>query len=129
AWLAREQVDGPLRQFECVIEARYRGQNHEIRVPMPTPDAEDGLSTFIAAFQAAYQKEYGSVVETRPVEVVNCRVRASGAVPKAKFAPMPPGGAVEDALIGERDMYCGPTDGWRKTRIFARGKLPVGQAV
>lgn len=128
AWLAREHVDETLRQFECVIEARYRGQNHEIRVPMPS-ETNEGLNVFVSSFHAAHQKEYGSIVETRPVEVVNCRVRASGAVPKAKFAPVHSHGTIDDALIAEREMYCGPVHGWRKTKIFSRGKLPVGQAI
>lgn len=127
-WLAREHVETALRRFECIVEARYRGQNHEIRIPMP-PESEDDLNVLLASFHAAHKKEYGSVVATRAVEIVNCRVRASGAVPKATFAPAPAGGSVEDALIGERDVYCGPAEGWRKAGIYARGKLPVDRAL
>jgi N-methylhydantoinase A len=128
AWLARENVDGALRDFDCIVEARYRGQNHEIRIPMPST-AEGGLEVLLATFSEAYEKEYGNVVSTRPMEVVNCRVRASGAVPKADLAPSQLAGSLETALVASRKVYFGAAAGWQEARVFARGKLPLGERI
>ncbi len=127
-WLDRERVDASLRRFDCEVEARYQGQNHEIRIRMPV-EGEGGLDALLSTFHAAHKKEYGSVIETRPVEIVNCRVRASGAVPKVKFALAATSTSINDALVGERNMYCGPNEGWRTTRIYARAKLPVDHSI
>ncbi|MUZ65373.1 hydantoinase/oxoprolinase family protein [Agrobacterium vitis] len=127
-WLAREAVDLSHRRFDLIVEARYRGQNHEIRIPVASVENAD-MESFIADFHAAHKREYGSVVKTRPVEIVNCRVRASGAVPKASLDPVERGGSVDKALIEVREVYYGPKDGWRKTSVFAREKLPLKEVI
>lgn len=127
-WLAREAVDLSHRRFDLIVEARYRGQNHEIRIPVASVENAD-MESFIADFHAAHKREYGSVVKTRPVEIVNCRVRASGAVPKASLDPVERGGSVDEALIEVREVYYGPKDGWRKTSVFAREKLPLKEVI
>ncbi|MDB5695035.1 MAG: hypothetical protein JWN21_578 [Sphingomonas bacterium] len=128
AWLTRENVERPLRSFDCVVEARYKGQNHEIRIPMPSEDSGD-LDELLATYRDAYRAEYGNVISTRPVEVVNCRVRASGAVPKADLAPVRQEGELDDALIERRQVYFGPDVGWREARVFARAKLPGDERI
>ncbi|WP_429954128.1 hydantoinase/oxoprolinase family protein [Agrobacterium vitis] len=127
-WLAREKVLEGDRRFDLIIEARYRGQNHEIRIPVASVESAE-LENFIADFHAAHEREYGTIVKTRPVEIVNCRVRASGAVPKASLEPVERKGSIADALVGERDIYCGPRDGWQKTSIYARDKLPLSEVI
>lgn len=128
AWLARENVTLPMRRFDCVVEARYKGQNHEIRIPMPL-EGEGDLETLLATFQAAYRAEYGNTIPSRPVEVVNCRVRASGAVPKADLSAFRQSGSLDEALLTTREIYFGPDEGWHQARIYARAKLPVGEPV
>jgi N-methylhydantoinase A len=128
AWLAREKVAPSSRSFDCVVEARYKGQNHEIRIPMPM-ERDGKLDTLLATFSTSYKEEYGNVISTRPVEIVNCRVRASGAVPKADLAPVRQRGSLDEALIDKREIYFGPAEGWQEARIFARAKLPLGERI
>jgi N-methylhydantoinase A len=59
---------------------RYRGQGHEIEVPIPagTVRKRDGQA-LEASFQAAYSRIYGRAVPQAPIEVTAITVTVSGA--------------------------------------------------
>jgi N-methylhydantoinase A len=76
---AREEMaaDGlNLHQVALFPEAdvRYVGQSYELAVPL-LPDP-------VAAFHKAHQQAYGHSERAAPVEIVNLRLRAVGAVPR-----------------------------------------------
>jgi N-methylhydantoinase A len=127
-WLAGEKVAPELRRFSLAIDAHYDGQNHEIRVPLDSVE-DDGLEAFLAAFARAHEAGYGYAIPGQGVAIVSCRVQAVGSVPK-QLAPTHAGGAsLAAAESGQRDVYFGPEEGWRPTRIYRRAALPVGQAL
>jgi len=126
-WLAGEGVAPSAQRLSSVIDARYQGQNFEIPVPlegmqlMPTAD-------FVAAFSAAHVREYGYDAAGRGIEIVNCRVRAVGLVPRAPLARVAGGGALADAVKETRQVYFDAT-GWVATPVYRRAGLPVDTPV
>jgi N-methylhydantoinase A len=122
-WLAREGVATERRRLQGFVEARYAGQNFEIAVPLDTL-ALPTLAEFLARFSAAHEREYSYDVAGRPVEIVNCRVRAIGEVPRAPVAEVAGGDTLQGALLHTRPVYFnGP--GWLDTPVYRRRALPV----
>ncbi|MDM9557600.1 MULTISPECIES: hydantoinase/oxoprolinase family protein [Bordetella] len=122
AWLAEEGVPGAAQRLSAVIDARYQGQNFEIPVPL------DGmrlmpLADFIAAFSAAHIREYGYDAAERAIEIVNCRVRAVGLVPRAPLARVAGGRTLDEALKERRRVYF-EAAGWLDTPVYRRALLP-----
>ncbi len=125
AWLEREQVPPARRQFKRVLDARYRGQNFEVKVACDGLDAS-GLDALIERFHAAHFREYGYVIRDRVVELVSARVQAIGDVPKAPQARLAGGTTLAAAQVGTRRMYVDLRRGWVDAAVYERGKLPIG---
>ncbi|OZI67272.1 hydantoinase/oxoprolinase family protein [Bordetella genomosp. 11] len=122
-WLDDEQVPPADRRYQCFIDARYVGQNFEVQVPMEAV-ADDGLSRFEAAFHDAHRKEYGYDVPTRPIEIINCRMKAIGTIAKAPMALLADGGG--DRPRGSREIHFGERHGWMPAAVYHRGDLAAG---
>jgi len=127
ARLERDNVAQEARKFRFFIDARYVGQNYEVRVEL---DAirRDGLAAFLDRFAARHAQEYGYDIAGRPVETVNCRCQAIGHVAHARTKPDRGGGTVDDAGSGVRAVYFGAALGWRDTPVYRRGALPASAA-
>jgi N-methylhydantoinase A len=129
AWLERERIPADRRRTQAVIEARYTGQNFEVQVPMTDAFGADarGLDAFASAFAEAHRREYGYDIPGRPVEVVNCRLKAVGAVDSVMPPPGDEGGDAAGAETGRRDVYF--AGGWKAATIYDRDRLPVGARI
>jgi N-methylhydantoinase A len=123
AWLQREGVPADERSFEWVIDARYVGQNFEVQVAMPAGGALD-YHEFESRFNEAHLREYGYNVPERAIEIINCRVKAIGAVIKAPLARL--AAAPAPTPVSRRDVYFGTTHGWLPTDIYDRDQLGAG---
>lgn len=124
AWLDRERIPPERRSRRAVIEARYVGQNFEVQVAAPDvfDASEAGASAFADAFAAAHLQEYGYDIPGRPVEIVNCRLKAVGAVESVPPPPLSDGGDASAAITGTRDVYF--DGGWATATIYDRDRLP-----
>jgi N-methylhydantoinase A len=72
-------------------------------------------------------REYGYDVPGRAIEVINCRLKAVGAVPKAPLTPAGASGAdASAARSGERGIYHGKRHGWQSTPVYDRARLAPG---
>ncbi|WP_367888758.1 hydantoinase/oxoprolinase family protein [Celeribacter indicus] len=129
AWLASEQVEARMSRFQQVIEARYVGQNFEVSVPVEQDEALD-YETFVSRFSAVHHSEYGYSIPGRAIEVVNCRLKAIGLVPRPyNLFEAPEDASVEAALI-ERRMICyDPREARADTPVYSRAKLPIGDSL
>jgi len=125
AWLGREAVRPEMRRLQGFIEARYCGQNFEITVPLEGL-ALPALADFLVRFSEAHQREYGYDAAGRPVEIVNCRVRAVGVVSRAPVAEIAGGVSLQEALIDKRSVYF-MDSGWVDTPVYRRRDLPAGE--
>lgn len=127
-WLAFEQIPYRDQVLNVTLDARYLGQNHDIRVPVAAR-GPDGLEDFAAAFHAAHRAEFGYDLPGHAVEVVNCRLQAVGKLPPLKPPTIAAGGDLRDAIIDERQVYFGEGRGWSGTPIYRRAALPAGVAL
>jgi N-methylhydantoinase A len=120
AWLDGEHIALERRRFALVIDARYKGQNHEVQVRLAGEGLEYG--DFVREFADAHRREYGYDILGRTIEVVNCRLKAIGLIdrPAAHF-----NGATGDlrARSARQVHFDG---GWAATPIYSRNDLPVG---
>ncbi|MGH8664640.1 MAG: hydantoinase/oxoprolinase family protein, partial [Burkholderiales bacterium] len=126
-WLEQERVAVQDRSYRCHIDARYQGQNFEVVVALEEFDTE--LARFLSNFARAHQREYGYGLEGRPVEIVNCRLQAVGAVPKAPLTEYTGGGTLARALVASRTVYCGRGHGWLDTPVYARSRIAARERV
>ena len=124
AWLENERVGSERRRFRVVIDARYRGQNHEVRVVLGDRKS-CGIESFRDGFARAHQSEYGYLVHDRDIEIVNCRVQAIGAVVKADIRPHVGGGPPQ--AVENRDVWF--EGGWRATPVYARSAIGADATV
>ncbi len=69
------------------VDARYRGQAHQLTVPAPGgPITESTLAAINHAFADRYRTAYGIVLDN-PIEMVNFRVRVTRTVEKLSLVP------------------------------------------
>jgi N-methylhydantoinase A len=119
-WLEAEGISVDRQRFEHVIDARYKGQNHE--VPVHLTDTEPQLASFLSGFAEMHRREHGYALSDRLVEVVNCRLKSIGAIarPHARYdvaeAVSPPGSQRE--VVFDQGKYTAP--------VFERASLAVG---
>jgi N-methylhydantoinase A len=121
------QIDG-FEQDDCVLDRfadmRYRGQSHEITVPVEfLTDAR----TLVEPFHAVHEARYGFRLPDSPVEIVTLRIRSTITTPPLPaWTPATQAGGVERAILERRPvMFDAPTD----TPIFDREKLAPGDEV
>jgi N-methylhydantoinase A len=98
-------------------DLRYVGQGYEIRVPAGP--------TMLASFHATHRKRYGHADESRPVEVVNVRVRMIAAAEKIEPPRKPKGGAdCSGAVLKEKRVLFEKQ--WLETPILDGARLFPG---
>jgi N-methylhydantoinase A len=124
AWLDKEEVPAQNRRFKRVLDARYRGQNFEVKVDCDGLTAED-IAEFEERFHAAHTKEYGYDIRHRAIQFVSARLQAIGDVPKAPQAEVSGGTSLDGARAGSRQVYFDAKHGWVETPIYDRSALPA----
>lgn len=121
--LERDGVEPADRRWRRMVEARYKGQNHEVRIDFDALGAPT-LAAFVRAFEGRHREEYGYDVPGRAVEIVNCRLQAVGRVPKAADVVLEAGGSVNAARRGERPVWFRSTGDYVATPVYDRSALP-----
>jgi N-methylhydantoinase A len=127
-WLVREGVEAGRRQYRFAVDARYEGQNHEVRVAIDDPSPE-GFTKFETAFERTHTREYGHSIEGHRIEIVNCRLQAVGIVPSASMAHHAASESAGDAIHDRRPVYFGPEHGWLDTPICRRDRLAANATI
>ncbi|MGA9864947.1 MAG: hydantoinase/oxoprolinase family protein [Acetobacteraceae bacterium] len=110
---------------------RYAGQGYEIRVDLPDGTVgRDYVATALAAFHAAYRREYGYNDPTAVVEVSDWFVVATIAGSHLdvgfRFDSHDEGG---DPVVGERDAYFPEAGGMVRAKIVNRYALTEGHRI
>jgi N-methylhydantoinase A len=104
-------------RFESSLDLRYTGQSFELNIPFS--------QSFIHAFHALHQKQYGYQDKSAQIEIVNIRLKAIGLVHKPALPTLEAAsGAVSSALIGERIVAY--TNGEKNTPFYAGERLLHG---
>jgi N-methylhydantoinase A len=110
------------------VDLRYLGQGYELEVPLPGgPLGAADLARLAEDFGARHKRAYGYQHAGSPLQVVNLRVVAVGALPKpalraASLGPADPSAA----LVDRRAVY---VDGaWQDVPVYDRARLAPGHA-
>jgi N-methylhydantoinase A len=115
------------------IEMRYRGQVHEVRVPVPGGDLDEAaMQAVVADFEQRYNRRYGrgAAYQVAGIEARTFLVRGVGRLHKPARTPQPLGSPdAREARIGERDVYFRELDGFASTPVYRREALVAGNVV
>ena len=127
AWFEEEKIDPALRRREYFLDMRYKGQNHEIRVPVTLGDVASA-QTLRDAFTAVYERLY-SFSSKDTVQIVNFGLSALGdivypVIVKDAYAGEDPSAAV----IGSRHVYQGGGQ-YADYILYDREKLHCGNVI
>lgn len=114
------------------VEMRYRGQVHEVRVPVPDgPLSAESLAITMAEFRRRYNRRYGSgAAADAAIEARTFVVRGVGRQAKPELHPAVLG--PEDpspALVSRRQVYFRPLGGFVPTPVYRRELLRPGNGV
>src|ERR671918_2064073 len=108
--------------FEYHAEMRYRGQRHNIKVPV------SGLKDTAAireAFEGDYRRRYGHADPKAPAEFQALHLSAFARLKRPNIACLPrAAGKPQPATT--RKVYFGSSGGWINSHIFSRDSLEPG---
>jgi N-methylhydantoinase A len=126
-WLAGEQVPGERRRFERGADLRYEHQSFELTCPLGHgPLTAARLGQLVATFHAEHRRLYSYDLPNAPVELVNLRLTAVGALPHGeRTLPVTGAGTLAAAITGHRPVYFRGA-GFVSTPCYARGGLAPG---
>jgi N-methylhydantoinase A len=127
--LERADVPPANRRYDRWVEARYRRQVHQLRIPAPAVVDEAALGPLARAFEREYERLFGpgSGMADAGIELVNYGVDAVGVVDKAPWKEAPRTGT--DAPSSMRDVYCPLRQAMVPTPVYDGPGLPPGTVI
>ena len=128
ATLAAAGVEREAITFRRTAEMRYRGQGHEVSVPLPDGALRpEQLPELEEAFAQVYRTLYGRVADNVALEVLNWRLVASGPRPEIDLAAEADGAAdPSDAVKGKRAIFLPEAHGYTSVPVYDRYGLAPG---
>ena len=129
-WLANEQVPADRQRFERAADLRYEHQSFELTCTLGEgPVSAERLRALVGTFHAEHRRLYSYDLPAAPVELVNLRLTALGALPR-RATGVAGGGAsrLEDAVTGRRPVYFRGA-GFVDTPSYAREGLTAGMVL
>lgn len=106
---------------------RYRGQGHEIAVPLEPADYTAGDADVLkAAFEREYAALFGRIIPKLEVEAITFTLALATERPAPERLPDPPDGATADP-IGERRLFDPASGAAQTASVYARTELGPGQ--
>ena len=126
--LRHDGVSQDAMQLIPALDLRYKGQYHEITVPVAGADTgSGGFTNTMQAFHARHDQLYGYSVKEDPIEIVNLRLDAIGQLPKPDRIEQPV--AAEDAAFppsADISIYLDRAIGYETAPAYEGESLPVG---
>lgn len=129
AALKRDGVPASNMTFLRLVDMRYVGQSYELPVPLPRGAfTATRLKKAVADFHAAHERAYGHAAPAEPVELVNMRLTALGAIQRPTLKEIASGssGSPRPALKSTRQVYFAESGGQVKTSVYDRYRLQAG---
>ena len=108
--------------FERHAEMRYRGQRHNIKVPV---SGLKDVEQIRAAFERDYKRRYGHADAKAPAEFQALHLSAFARLKQPDIARLPRA-AVKAQAAHRRRVYIGSAGGWVDVPIYHRDALEAG---
>ncbi len=126
--LARAEVMFTAEDVVIEADMSYVGQTHTLAVALEATDLGDA-ATLRGAFERAYLKAYGRLLDGIAVRLLNLRLAVIGRRPKLDLKRLAPTGtgSVAAARTGSRPMFA--AGAWADTPVYDRLALPVGAEI
>jgi N-methylhydantoinase A len=128
-WLVHERVPAAVRQLRCSVDMRYVGQNHELTVPLAAERiSPKSLAQAGASFHQEHNKQFGYSSPEDSVQVVSCRVVATGVATRMESTPQ----AVREGQAVPREwrpVYFETAADWTDCPVYWRGDLFPGAVI
>jgi N-methylhydantoinase A len=129
AIVRRGAGDAPLSETRSAF-MRYRGQGHEIAVPLPIrPYREDDAAVFHAAFEQEYRRLYSRVIPGVEIEVLSWVLLLSAAVPGEAVTAQPLTKPYTPLAAQRRPLFDPDTGEFIEVAIHERGDLKPGALI
>jgi N-methylhydantoinase A len=129
ATLRAEGLPEESATFVRSMEMRYLGQEYTVTVVVPPRlEGPETLREIRTRFDEAYDVRYGHSAPAEPIQLVNVRVSALGAVPKPAFARLRQEAAAAGDEPTARRVFFG-SGGWFDCPVFRREALAPGTAI
>ncbi|MCC6531152.1 MAG: hydantoinase/oxoprolinase family protein [Burkholderiales bacterium] len=127
-WLEGEGVPVECRGLVRIVDARYRGQNYELALPVSLGIWTDAtLANIERHFHEEHERIYGFHSEKAAVQMVNFRTVAQGIMPKPSMARRAASNStLRDAQIGVRSVSWEAERAPAATPVYARERLAPG---
>ena len=125
--LGRSGIDDEQWELRYSMDLRYIHQAYELNVPIDLNEIEAGALTAVAnKFHERHETIYGYSVQTETIQLVNLRISALGRLAGNYIARAAdgPAGSLEEASVGERDVYFREL-GTTRCVVYDRARLPV----
>jgi N-methylhydantoinase A len=132
AELLQEGVEHGRASLVRHLDMRYVGQHHEVSVEIPAACAieEKHVAVIAEAFHRAHEKLYTYATPENPLELMNLRITAVGAVDKTGLFERRKGTAdPAKALKGKRTAYFEERGGLGEVPVFNRDLLKPGNRI
>jgi N-methylhydantoinase A len=109
------------------VDMRYLGQEHTVKVPVPTvPLKDEDKQVIKQRFHEAHEQAYTFSLPNAAIEIVNYHLVANGGLTPPKLQEISPqNGDVEDAKTSIRQV-CFNEIGWLDTPVYNRARLGSG---
>ena len=136
AWFEAEGVEAASRTLAVSLDMRFVGQNFELSVPIHQPINQQaggaaprlpGAEELHDLFFQVHEQHYGFHNPADAVEVINVRVTATAALPRATTKGPPPGASPPTASSRRPVHFDG--DGPRQTPVYDRAALAPGHVL
>src|SRR5215471_5644598 len=128
--LRQAGADGNV-QLRRSVDMRYKGQIHEVSVPIEASFAVSDPAQIVRDFHLQYERRYGkgTTNPAAPVEALSWEVRAAAPAVVPALAELPDGAhePPPEARKAERNVFF--AGGWQLTPIFDRASLQANNAV
>jgi N-methylhydantoinase A len=108
--------------FERHAEMRYRGQRHNIKVPVSGLQDKDAIR---AAFERDYKRRYGHADAKAPAEFQALHLSAFARLKQPDVARLPRAATPAES-VQTRNIFIGHAGGWLDAKIYHRDALEPG---
>lgn len=109
-------------RFERFAEMRYRGQRHNIKVPIPP---SNDVAAIRSAFEHDYRRRYGHADANAPAEFQALHLSAFARLDRPQIERLPRAATPAQAPR-TRPVYFAPAGGMLETAVYDRHALPAG---